>query len=105
MQLRGGQEQQEAIEMGNQNPQVLIDYYREQIDLWDQRIAAIDQELASLGPPVGNRAADVYHNMLVQERNAIVGEQHRLSSLINDLANQRGQFQELKQQLNGEVAR
>ena len=43
--------------------------------------------------------------MLVQERNALVTEQRRLSTLINNLANQRGQFQELKQQFNGEVAR
>ena len=54
---------------------------------------------------MGNRAVDIYHNMLVQERNSLVQEQRRLSSLINNLANQRGQFRELKQQFNGEVAR
>src|SRR5262245_16336722 len=35
-QLRGAQEQQQALEMGNQNPQTLIDGYRQQIDLMDQ---------------------------------------------------------------------
>ena len=105
MQLRGAQEQQQALEMGNQNPQVFIDNYRQQIDWLDQRISAYDQELANLGPSVGNQAANVYHNLLVQERNAIVGEQRRLNTLINNLADQRGQFQELKQQFNAEVAR
>ena len=90
--------------MGNQNPQVLIDNYRQQIDWLGQRIAAYDQELANLGPTGGNQAAAVYHNMLVQERNALVAQQNRLSSLINNLADQRGQFQELKQQFNAEVA-
>ena len=105
MQLRGAQERQQALEMGNQNPQVLIENYRQQIDLLDQRIGAYDQELANLGPSGGNQAANVYHNLLVQERNAIVVEQRRLSSLINNLGAQRGQFQEQKQQFNAEVAR
>ena len=91
--------------MGNQNPQVFIDNCRQQIDWLDQRIGAYDQELANLGPSVGNQAANVYHNLLVQERNAIVGEQRRLSTLINNLAEQRGQFREVKQQFNAEVAR
>jgi len=104
-QLRIAQDQQRALEFGNQNPRVLIDYYREQIDLWDQRIGAIDQELANLGPPVGIRAADTYHNILVTERNTIVGEQRRLNSLINSLHDQRQRFQEQKQQFNAEVAR
>jgi predicted aspartyl protease len=105
MQLRGAQEQQQALELGNQNPQVVIDNFRQQIEWLDQRIVGYDQELANLGPSVGNQAANVYHNMLVQERNVLVLEQRRLSSLIRDLADQRGQFQELKQQFNGEVAR
>jgi methyl-accepting chemotaxis protein len=105
MQLRSAQAQQQALEMGNQNPQVFIDNYRQQIDWLDQRISAYDQELANLGPSGGNQAANVYHNLLVQERNVIVGEQRRLSTLINNLAAQGGQFHELKQQFNAEVAR
>jgi predicted nucleic acid-binding Zn-ribbon protein len=105
MQLRTAQEQQQALDAGNQNPQVLMENYRQQIDRLSQRIHAYDQELANLGPGGGNQAANVYHNILVQERNAIVVEQRRLSSVINNLAGQRGQFQELKQQFNGEVAR
>jgi clan AA aspartic protease (TIGR02281 family) len=105
MQLRSAQEQQQALELGNQNPQVVIDNYRQQIEWLDQRIAGYDQELANLGPAGGNQAANVYHNMLVQERNELVLKQRRLSGLIRNLSDQRGQFQELKQQFNGEVAR
>jgi clan AA aspartic protease (TIGR02281 family) len=104
MQLRIAQQQQQALEMGNQNPQVLINNYREQIDWLGQRIDAYDQELANLGPPSGNQAATVYHNMVVNERNAIVTEQNRLRRVINQLADQRGQFQDLKKQFNAEVA-
>lgn len=105
MRLRSAQDQQQALDMGNQNPQVFIDNYRQQIDWLDQSITAYDQELANLGPQMGNRAVDIHHNMLVQERNALVIEQRRLSTLINNLANQRGQFRELKQQFIAEVAR
>jgi hypothetical protein len=105
MQLRTAQDQQQALEMGSQNPQVFIDNYRQQIDWLDQRISDYDQELANLGPQMGNRAVDIYHNMVVQERNSLVLEQRRLSTVISNLANQRGQFQELKQQFNAEVAR
>jgi clan AA aspartic protease (TIGR02281 family) len=104
-QLRNAQEQQQELEMGNQNPMVLIDNYRQQIDWLDQRISAYDDQLATLGPSGGNQAATAWHNILVQERNALVNEQRRLSTLIRNLADQRGQFQELKQQFNAEVAR
>ncbi len=102
--LRIGQQQQQALEMGIQNPKVLIENYRQQIDWLDQRIIAYDQELANLGPSGGNQAATVYHNMVVQERNNVVTEQRRLSALINNLADQRGQFQDMKKQFNAEVA-
>jgi clan AA aspartic protease (TIGR02281 family) len=104
-QLRIAQQQQQALEMGNQNPQVLIDNCRQQIDWLDQRISAYDHELGNVGPPTGIRAADMYYNSLVQERNALVFEQRRLGTLIRNLAEGRGQFQEQKQQFNAEVAR
>jgi clan AA aspartic protease (TIGR02281 family) len=103
--LRLAQQQQQAIELGNQNPQVLIDNFRAQIDWLDQGIAAYDQALANLGPTGGNQAATVQHNLLVDERNALVGEQRRLSGLIRELSGQRGQFREFKKQFNAEVAR
>jgi hypothetical protein len=68
----------------------LIDNCRDQIELLDQRISACDQELANLGPSAGIRAADVCHNMLVQERNALLFEQRRLGNLIRSLAEGRG---------------
>src|SRR5262249_29948169 len=104
-QLRSYQEQQQALEMGNQNPQVLINNYREQVEWLGQRIDAYDQELDNLGPTGGVQAATVYHNMLVPDRNALVAEQNRLRRMINSLADQRGQFQDLKKQFNAEVAR
>jgi clan AA aspartic protease (TIGR02281 family) len=103
-QLRIAQQQQQALETGNQNPQVLINNYREQIDWLGQRIDAYDQMLVDMGPTGGNQAATVYHNMVVNERNAIVTEQNRLGRVINQLADQRGQFQDLKKQFNAEVA-
>jgi len=105
MQLRGAQQQQQKLDMGDQNPQVLIDNYRQQIEWLGQRINAYDEELARLGPPAGIRAADIQYNILVSERNAIIGEQRRLSTLINNLSEQRGQFREMKQRFNTEVAR
>jgi predicted aspartyl protease len=105
LQLRDAQEQQQALELGDQNPQVLIEGLRQQIDWLAQRIGAYDQELTKLGPPAGIGAADAYYNILVRERNAIVTEQRRLGDLINNLANQRGQFQQVKRQFHAEVAR
>jgi clan AA aspartic protease (TIGR02281 family) len=105
VQLRNYQEQQQALEIGNQNPQVLINGCRQQVEWLNQRIDAYDQELANLGPTGGNQAAVVYHNMVVNERNEVINEQNRLRRMINSLADQRGQFQELKQQFNAEVAR
>jgi clan AA aspartic protease (TIGR02281 family) len=43
--------------------------------------------------------------LLVDERNAIIGEQRWLSNLINNLSDQRGQFRDMKQQFNAEVTR
>ncbi len=103
-QLSSAQQQQRALEMGDQNPQVLIDNYRQQLDWLSQSIGAYDQELANLGSTGGNQAGAVYRNMLVNERNALVAQQNRLSNLINNLGDQRGQFQEQKQQFYAEVA-
>jgi clan AA aspartic protease (TIGR02281 family) len=97
--------QQPAIEMGDLNPKALIDAYRQQIDLLDRQTAAIDQELAHLGPSVGNATADNYHNLLVARRNSIVGEQRRLGALVTNLYDQKQQFQGQERQFDAEVAR
>ena len=105
VQLKRAQDQQQALEVGNQSPQIFIDNYRQQFEWLDQRISAYDQELANIGPAAGTQVANVYYNLLVQERNALVTEQRRLSSLIRNLADQRGHFQQLKRQFSSEVAR
>ncbi len=102
--LRFAQEQQQMLETGNQNPQVMIEAYRQQIDWLSQRIDAYDQELASMGPTGGNQSAIVYRNMVVTDRNALVSEQNNLSRMIRTLQDQRGQYQELKKQFNAEAA-
>ena len=92
------------LETGNQNPQVVIEAYRQQIDWLSQRIDAYDQELANMGPTGGNQSAIVYRNMVVTDRNALVSEQNNLSRMIRTLQDQKGQYQELKKQFNAEAA-
>ena len=49
-QLRGAQDQQQALETGSLDPKAMMDAYQQQIDLMDQPITTIDEELAKLGP-------------------------------------------------------
>jgi clan AA aspartic protease (TIGR02281 family) len=105
MQLSAAQQQQRALELGDQNPKVLIESYRQQIEWLRQNIDAYDVQIANLGSVGGNQAGAVYRNMLVNERNALVTQQNHLSALINNLSSQQGDFQEQKQQFYGEVAR
>jgi hypothetical protein len=102
--LGAAREAQQQLEMAGQNPQALIAFYQAQIDLGDARTSEIDRQLASLGPSVGNVTVDNWHNLLVQERNAIIGEQRRLQTVINDIARQGGAFREQKRQFHGEMA-
>jgi methyl-accepting chemotaxis protein len=104
-QLAAAQEAQQQLAMGGQDPRGMIDALQGQIDLGDARIAEIDQQLASLGPSVGNVTVDNWHNLLVQERNAIVGQQRRLATMIGNLARQGGGFEQQKWEFNGEVGR
>ena len=91
--------------MGNQNPQVFIDNYRQQIDWLDQRISAYDQELANLGPSGATRRRTSITTCSSRSETRLVTEQRRLSTLIRNLSDQRGHFQQLKRQFNSEVAR
>ncbi len=104
-QLRSAQMQQQALDEGNQNPKVMMEYYREQIDALGGRVAMFDQELANLGPSVGNNTVETYRGILVRERNAVVAEQNRLNQLISSLDNQKQEFQDFQQQFMGEVIR
>ncbi len=104
-QLRAAQMQQQELEMGTQNPQVLIASYREQVKALEQRIDQYDLELANFGPTMGNNALIIQRNLLVDERNVVVLEQRRLVALINKIADDKQQFQEMKQQFTTELAR
>jgi hypothetical protein len=104
-QLAIAQRQEQAIEMGDQDPKALIDFYRAQISQYDQQVAAIDQQLANLGPPTGHAAADYARNLLVREQNAIIREQRRLGTLIRNLYDQIGMQREWKWQVSKEVVR
>jgi hypothetical protein len=94
---------QNQFATGGRNRQVMIAAYQAQIDAGDAQTAQIDQQLAALGPSAGNATADNYHNLLVQNRNTIVGEQRRLGTMINNLSQQGGDFPEQLRQFDKEV--
>jgi clan AA aspartic protease (TIGR02281 family) len=104
-QLKAAQAQQQELESGLQNPQVLITSYREQVRMLEQRIDEYDQALANFGPTLGNNALVVQRNAIVDERNMVVLEHRRLVGLINRTAEDKQQFQEMKQQFTTELAR
>jgi chromosome segregation ATPase len=103
-QLAAAHEAQKNLEMGDQNPRTMIDALQGQINMGDARIAEIDQQLAQLGGAGGNLIVN-YHNLLVQERNAIAAEQGRLNTMINNLARQGGGLEQQKREFNAEVRR
>jgi len=103
-QLAAAHEAQKGLEMGDQNPRAMIDALQGQINMGDARIAQIDQQLAALGGAGGNLIVN-YHNLLVQERNAIATEQGRLNTMINNLARQGGGLEQQKREFNAEVRR
>ncbi len=81
--LAATHEAQKNLEMGDQNPQTMINALQGQINMGSARNAEIDQQLAQLGGAGGNLIVN-YHNLLVHERNAITAEQDRLSTMINN---------------------
>jgi hypothetical protein len=105
VQWDAAQSAQQELITGRQGPGALIEDFRTQIGLLDQRINAMEQELAGLGPSVGNSTVDRWHNLLVQERNAMVLEQGRLRGVISGLSGQGGQLHEQMRQFYEEVAR
>jgi hypothetical protein len=104
-QLSIAERQERAIDTPDQDPKPLIDAYRAQISQYDEQVAAIDHQLALLGPPAGIRPADLAHNLLVQEQNAIIREQRRLGTLIRNLYDQRDGVRAQKWQIRQEAAR
>jgi clan AA aspartic protease (TIGR02281 family) len=104
-QLKAAQMQQQQLETGPQNPQVLMASYREQVKLLEQRLDAYDEALANFGPTLGNPALVVQRNAIVDERNTVVLAHRRLVALMNRTAEDKQQFQETKQQFTTELAR
>jgi clan AA aspartic protease (TIGR02281 family) len=93
----------QQLVMGAQNPQGMIDYLQWQMSLRDARIAEIDQQVGAVAFAQSGIAAS-YHNFLVNEHNALVGEQRRLSDMINGMAGQRGAFRQQAVQFQDELA-
>jgi clan AA aspartic protease (TIGR02281 family) len=98
-QLAIAQNQQQALEMGNQDPKALIEECRQQIRQLDQRMDWIYQQLKIVG--LGNGAS----RLLVEEQWDLSREKHRLSTLMRDLDDQRAHIREQKWQISGEVVR
>jgi methyl-accepting chemotaxis protein len=101
--LASARAQQRQLAAGGQTRQALIAACQAQIDALDRQITQIDQQLAALGPSVGNATADNYHNILVRQLNTMVGEQRRLGTMINSFSQQGGDFQEQLRQFGKEV--
>jgi formylglycine-generating enzyme required for sulfatase activity len=101
--LASARAQQRQLAAGGQTSQALIAACQTQIDAIDGQITQIDQQLAALGPSIGNATADNYHNLLTQQHNALVREQRRLSTMINSFSRQGGDVQEQLRQFSEEV--
>jgi formylglycine-generating enzyme required for sulfatase activity len=102
-QLASARRAQSQLAAGSQNRQALSAAYQAQIDALDMQTTQIDQQLAALGPSIGNATADNYHNLPVQQHNTIVGQRRRLSTMVSSLSQQGGDFQEQLRQFGQEV--
>jgi hypothetical protein len=96
--LACARETRQELVAGAAEPGALIAACQAQIDMGDARISEIDRQLAGIGPSVGNITVDNWHNLLVQERNSILGEQRRLNGLINGVARQEGALERQQRQ-------
>jgi formylglycine-generating enzyme required for sulfatase activity len=101
--LAWAREQRRQLAVGGQARQVSIAACQAQIDALDNAILESDEKIAALGPSVGNVTVDNYYNILVRQRNAIIGERRRLSAMINSFYQQDGAFEEQLRQFGNEV--
>jgi hypothetical protein len=101
--LAWAREQRRQLAAGGQARKVSIAACQAQIDAFDNAIMESDQKIAALGPSVGNVTVDNYYNILVQQRNAIIGERRRLSAMINSFYQQGGDFEDQLRQFGKEV--
>ena len=100
--LDWGREQHEQLAGGSRSRQAFIASCQAQMDALDREITELDQKLAE-NPFIGNGIAANYHNLLVQQHNAMVGDQRRLNTIMNSFYQQGGDFQEQLRQFGKEV--
>jgi hypothetical protein len=101
--LTSAREARQELSAGVAEPGAFIAACQTQIDLGDARISDIDRQLAGIGPSVGNITVDNWHNLLVQERNSIVGEQRRLNGLMSGVARQGGALERQQRQFDEDI--
>jgi methyl-accepting chemotaxis protein len=100
--LNWGREQQRKLAEGSQSRQAFIAAFQAQLDALEAEITGIDGKLAE-NPFMGQGMAAYYHNLLVQQHNAMVGEERRLNTIINSFYQQGGDFQEQLRQFGKEI--
>jgi clan AA aspartic protease (TIGR02281 family) len=105
-QVAEGTMRQQELDLGVQNHKGLLQQLGEQADVLSQQIAQLDQQLANtVVPPGGNNFVQAQRDQLNRERNVLVAENNRIVNQLNTLREQNpDQGQELKLQLNAEVA-
>jgi hypothetical protein len=101
--LASAREARQELAAGAADPSAFMAVCQAQIDMGDARIAEIDRQLAGIGPSVGNITVDNWHNLLVQERNSIVGEQRRLNGLMSGVARQGGAIERQQRQFDEDI--
>jgi formylglycine-generating enzyme required for sulfatase activity len=100
--LNWGREQQRKLADGSQSRQAFIAAFQEQLNALEAELAETDRKLAE-NPFMGQGAAAVYHNLLVQQHNAMVAEERRLNTIINNINRQGGDFQDQLRQFSKEI--
>jgi hypothetical protein len=103
MQLEAAQKTLRELTTGHQDSGEFISYCQMQMDFLDQRINAMDLEHANQGPTGGIPAAVQWHNVQVEERNAMVAEYNRLRAIVRSARTERGQIQQINEQLASEL--
>jgi hypothetical protein len=102
-QFEAAQKAQRELASGHQDPDEFISYCRMQMNLLDQQINFMDVELSKAGPTGGIPAAVQWHNTVVADRNAMVVEYNRLRAFLRGASAERGQMQQINEQLASEL--
>jgi formylglycine-generating enzyme required for sulfatase activity len=91
-QLSWGRAQRRELAEGSQSRQAFRAACQTQIDTLDNKITEIDRVLDQ-NPFFGTGIAANYHNLLVQEHNALVSERRRLGTMMSSFYQQGGDLQ------------